>query len=297
MEGDESQQQLSDLNTTFNKIMQRLAANEKAVKIMRHAVSGNEDRAEAYKTLKKLLKDNQDELYSVKNQLFDRTAELDTMVLERDQLKKKLQELEKTVKINLEHHRIDKESALTEEKIKHQKKLASLKHENDHVNQKLVMNHKSQIEVKENEIQDLKRKLAKVEGENMELEKKLSSHQCISETCKTEKATQKQFYTRALAELEEELKRAKKRPMSPPRLQDSQPTSKRSKKVTFNDDIGEKSADRGDQPSSRSTTNYCSTPKKTILKNDDRHDRNKHKLFVDKFLPKPASKPNFARKW
>ena len=288
----ESQIRLSELTSTFNKIINRLTAKEKEVSILRHSLTGNEDREEAYKALKKVLNASQEELYLVKNQLTDRKAQLELMNLERDQLEKKVIGLENTLKINIEHHRIDKESALTEEKMKHQKMLGSLKNENEVKVKEVSLTTKTQIEFKNNEIQDLKRKLAKLEGDKRQLEKKLSSHQCISEACKTEKASQKQYYTQAMAELEEELQRAKKRSSSTQQDFQLHQNSKRSKKVTFEDNRG----DNVVVPAQTSPTQVpVATAKKTILKKDER--KSNHKLFVDKFLPKQYNKGDFVQKW
>lgn len=285
----ESQIRLSELTSTFNKIINRLTAKEKEVSILRHSLTGNEDREDAYKALKKVLNASQEELYLVKNQLTDRKAQLELMNLERDQLEKKVIGLENTLKINIEHHRIDKESALTEEKMKHQKMLGSLKNENEVKVKEVSLTTKTQIEFKNNEIQDLKRKLAKLEGDNRQLEKKLSSHQCISETCKAEKASQKQYYTQALAELEEELQRARKRTSSQQDFQ--QQISKKSKKVTFDDNKGDNVPSQTPSP----TQVAVATAKKTILKKDER--KSHHKIFVDKFLPKQYNKGDFVQKW
>ena len=288
----ESQIRLSELTNTFNKIINRLTAKEKEVNILRHTLMGNEDKEEAYKALKKVLNACQEELYLVKNQLTDRKAQLELMSLEKDQLQKKATDLEKTIKINIEHHRIDKESTLTEEKIKHQKILGSLKNEHEVKIKEAELKIKTQNELKDNEIQDLKRKLAKLEGDKRQLEKKLSSHQCISEACKTEKASQKQYYTQAMAELEEELQRAKKRSSSTQQDFQHHQNSKRSKKVTFEDNRG----DNVVVPAQTSPTQVpVATAKKTILKKDER--KSNHKLFVDKFLPKQYNKGDFVQKW
>lgn len=283
---------LIGVTRTFNKAMAKLKLKEREVLRLQAEVTGNQVKLEAYNDLLSSLRQCQEELFKVRNQLTDKNSELDLVRIERNTLAKKVADMESHLKVTIEHMKLDKDSTLSDEERKYNQSLKSLKDQNEARYQKLQMDSNAQLDLKDTEICDLKRKLAKSEGEIFQLERKLSSQQCTSESCKAEKSVLKQ----AQIELEGELQRAKKRSQPP---QEFHPIpSKKTKRVTFNeneegtDEVEDREVEMNPMPES--------TAKKTILKKDKSHVAGAgkfHKLFADKFLPKPYHKGDFVTKW
>ena len=196
--------------------------------------------------------------------------------IERNTLSKKVEDLEVHLETTIEHMNLAKESALTDVKCKHEQSMKSLLSDNERKFEKLQKYCTNQIESRDDEISDLRKKLAKVEMEKVQLEKKISNQKCVSDVCKAEKAHLKQYYKQAQDELEEELQRAKKRP----RAEESpQMIPKKAKSVSFREEDEKEPVHESPEPMG----------KKSILKKPPHR-----KLFIDKFLPKPF---DFDNKW
>ena len=278
---------LMELNRTFNKVLAKLKSREKEVQRLRLELHGSHDKIEVYSSLLEAMKKCQEELFSVKNQLTDTKSDLELVRIERNTLEKKVEDLEAHLETTIEHMKLDKNSSLTDEKRKHNQSVKTLQTQNEMKLEKLQTSYSNQVESRDNEISDLKRKLAKVEMEKVELEKKISTQKCVSDACKAEKAHLKQYYKQAQENLEEELQRAKKRTKA---VEESpQIKAKKAKTVSFSEKTEQ-------EPVNEMPVNEMpeSTGKKSILKSSS--SRPHRKLFIDKFLPKPFS-GDFANKW